>query len=256
MTRQPGSATHGRQAAIRAIVVLTGAGISAESGLKTFRDNNGLWEDERIEDVATPEAFGRDPARVQRFYNLRRQQLLEPKLAPNPAHAGLAGFEQNFAGRFSLITQNVDNLHERAGSAAVIHMHGELLKARCRKTGRVFAQKGDILADSRCACCDLCGTLRPDIVWFGEMPKYMDLIEARLAGCDLFISIGTSGMVYPAAGFKQMAAGHGAETVELNMQPSPGYSGFDQTRYGPASVIVPAYLKELRGRIAGHPPGQ
>lgn len=241
---------------IRSVVVLTGAGISAESGLKTFRDNNGLWEDERIEDVATPEAFRRDPGRVQRFYNLRRQKLRDPTLAPNPAHVSLADFERNFPGRLSLITQNVDNLHERAGSAAVIHMHGELLKARCIKTGQVFPRTGDILGDSRCVCCGLAGALRPDIVWFGEIPKYMDLIERRLAECDLFISIGTSGTVYPAAGFKQMAAARGAETVELNMQPSPGYSGFDDTRYGPASAIVPAYLTELRDRINGHPPGK
>lgn len=254
--RNTPAAGSGIMAAIRAIVVLTGAGISAESGLRTFRDNNGLWEDERIEDVATPEAFGRDPGRVQRFYNLRRQKLLDPTLAPNPAHVGLADFERNFPGRLSLITQNVDNLHERAGSAAVIHMHGELLKARCLKTGRVFPQEGDILGNSRCACCDLRETLRPDIVWFGEIPKYMDLIERRLAECDLFISIGTSGTVYPAAGFKQMAAARGAETVELNMQPSPGYSGFDEARYGPASVIVPAYLMELQGRIGHHPPGK
>ena len=236
---------------IRAIVVLTGAGISAESGLRTFRDNNGLWENERIEDVATPEAFRRDPGRVQHFYNLRRQKLLDPALKPNPAHLSLTDFQANFPGNFSIITQNVDNLHERAGSADVIHMHGELLKARCAKTGRVFPQTGDILGNSRCVCCGLTGALRPDIVWFGEMPKYMELIEGRLAECDLFISIGTSGTVYPAAGFKQMAASRGAETVELNMQPSLSYSNFDDARYGPASVIVPAYMAELQGRLGG-----
>lgn len=240
---------------IRSVVVLTGAGVSAESGLKTFRDNNGLWENERIEDVATPQAFQRDSRRVQHFYNLRRRKLLDPALKPNPAHLSLADFQENFQGNFSVITQNVDNLHERAGSAGVIHMHGELLKARCIKTGQVFPRTGDILGDSRCVCCGQAGALRPDIVWFGEIPKYMDLIERRLAECDLFISIGTSGTVYPAAGFKQMAAARGAETVELNMQPSPGYSGFDEARYGPASAIVPAYLAELQGRIGGASPG-
>lgn len=234
---------------IQSIVVLTGAGVSAESGLKTFRDNDGLWEDHRVEDVATPEAFDRDPLLVQRFYNMRRQQLLEDDLKPNAAHLALADFQNNFSGKFSVITQNVDNLHERAGSTNVIHMHGELLKVFCTRTGKVYERDTDIEPSSNCQCCGLSGTLRPDIVWFGEIPKSMDIIESLLASCDLFISIGTSGTVYPAAGFKQVANSFGAETVELNLEPSARYSGFDESRYGPATEIVPLYFEELSVRI-------
>ena len=172
---------------IQSIVVLTGAGISAESGLKTFRDNDGLWEDHRVEEVATPEAFDRDPLLVQRFYNMRRKQLCEASLSPNRAHLALADFQGSFQGKFSVITQNVDNLHERAGSKNVIHMHGELLKVFCTKTGKVYDCDHDIESSSICECCGISGTLRPDIVWFGEIPKSMDVIESLLASCDLFI---------------------------------------------------------------------
>lgn len=235
---------------IRSIVVLTGAGISAESGLKTFRDNNGLWEDHRVEDVATPQAFDRDPQLVQRFYNMRRQQLLNDNLAPNIAHQALANFQKGFDGKFTIITQNVDNLHERAGSTNVIHMHGELLKIFCTNTGKTYDCDHDIQPSTLCECCGVNGTLRPDIVWFGEIPKSMDVIESLLASCDLFISIGTSGTVYPAAGFKQVANSFGAETVELNLEASGDrYSGFDESRYGAATEIVPGYLDELNSKI-------
>lgn len=234
---------------IQSVVVLTGAGVSAESGLKTFRDNNGLWEDHRVEEVATPEAYEANPELVHRFYNMRRQQLLDPDLEPNSAHIALANFQKSFDGKFTIITQNVDNLHERAGSSNVIHMHGELLKIFCTRSGKRFGCHENVDTRSECQCCGLSGTLRPDIVWFGEMPKSMDLIESLLAGCDLFISIGTSGTVYPAAGFKQVANSFGAETVELNLEPSTRYSGFDESRYGPATQIVPEYFQDLHNRI-------
>ena len=239
---------------IQSIVVLTGAGVSAESGLKTFRDNNGLWEDQRVEDVATPEAFNRNPELVQRFYNLRRQQLLADDLRPNAAHRALADFQGSFNGKLTIITQNVDNLHERAGSRNVLHMHGELLKVFCTRTGKIYACDHDIQTSSVCECCGVAGTLRPDVVWFGEIPKSMDVIESLLTSCDLFISIGTSGTVYPAAGFKQVANSFGAETVALNLEGSSEYSGFDESRHGPATEIVPLYLDELSNRLATQEP--
>ncbi len=224
------------------IVVLTGAGISAESGLKTFRDSGGLWEGHRVEDVATPEAFTRDPEAVQSFYNMRRRQLCESAL-PNAAHRALASFEQAYNGRFYLITQNVDNLHERGGSQHVVHMHGELLKARCTTSGEIFAIENDITTASICHCCRKAATLRPHIVWFGEIPLYMEEIEQALMGCDLFVSIGTSGQVYPAAGFKQLAQLAGTTTVELNLEASGTYSQFDHAYYGPATQAVSAFFR-------------
>lgn len=224
------------------IVILTGAGISAESGLKTFRDNGGLWEGHRIEDVATPEAFNRDPKLVHTFYNMRRQQLLK-SASPNSAHIALAEFEKQFDGRFMLITQNVDNLHEQGGSQSVRHMHGELLKAQCTSSQKVFDISGPIDTSSVCTCCDKIGTLRPHIVWFGEMPLYMEEIEQALTACDLFISIGTSGQVYPAAGFVQLARSTGATTVKLNLEPSDGCSQFKHTYYGPATQVVSQFFE-------------
>lgn len=231
---------------INSIVVLTGAGISAESGLKTFRDNNGLWENHSIEEVATPEAYKANPTLVHRFYNQRRLQLLEPSLKPNSAHYALTEFQQQFSGNLSIITQNVDNLHERSGSKNIIHMHGELSKITCTLSGKRFDCQGEITIHSQCACCGVAGTLRPDIVWFGEVPKSMDLIESLLASCDLFISIGTSGTVYPAAGFKQVAKAFGAKTVELNLEPSSRDTGFDEYQHGLASEVVPNYFQRLR----------
>lgn len=227
------------------IVVLTGAGISAESGLQTFRDSGGLWEGQRVEDVATPEAFAANPAFVQEFYNLRRQQLLLPSVTSNAAHHALAAFEQSFLGEFTLVTQNVDNLHQRAGSKHVFPMHGELLKARCVSCDSVCGWSEDILAVSTCGYCGSRGSLRPHIVWFGEMPLYMSAIEEVLERCDLFVSIGTSSVVYPAAGFAQVARYNGATTVELNLEPSSHESKFDKAYYGLATQVVPNFFAKL-----------
>jgi NAD-dependent deacetylase len=175
------------------VVVLTGAGISAESGIKTFRAADGLWEEHRVEDVATPEGFARDPALVQAFYNARRRQLQGPEIAPNAAHQALARLEEALGDRFLLVTQNIDNLHERAGNRRVIHMHGELLKVRCSWSGQVLEWTGDVTAEDKCHCCQFPAPLRPHVVWFGEMPLDMDEIYSALAECDIFIAIGTSG---------------------------------------------------------------
>lgn len=224
------------------MVVLTGAGISAESGIRTFRDAGGLWENHRLEDVATPEAFARDPLLVQRFYNDRRRQLSE--VQPNPAHRALAAFEQQFRGDFLLVTQNVDDLHDRAGSRNLLHMHGELNKARCLLTGHVIEHTGDLGAGVLCPCCQR-PSLRPHIVWFGEMPLHMDTIYSALEQCDLFLSIGTSGHVYPAAGFVEVARQAGAHTVEINLEPSNTEDAFAEHIYGQASQTLPRYLRQL-----------
>ena len=214
------------------IVILTGAGISAESGIKTFRASDGLWEEHRVEDVATPEAFQRDPELVQRFYNQRRAQI--KSVAPNAAHFALAELERKWAGGYLLVTQNIDDLHERAGSKKLIHMHGEILKKRCGQSGRV-----DNCHD------DLSGTThRPHIVWFGEMPLEMERIGEALQSCDLFISIGTSGNVYPAAGFVAEAKRAGAETVEINLEPTHN-PYFDQKIYGKAGKILPEFINDF-----------
>lgn len=225
------------------IVVLTGAGISAESGIRTFRAADGLWENHRIEDVATPEAFIRDPQLVHRFYNLRRRHLLSG-IEPNAAHKALAELGRRQDGHFTLITQNIDDLHQRSGSACLA-MHGELLKIRCQKTGQLFEHQNDSAIDDPCPCCNEAGNLRPHVVWFGEMPLFMTEIDHALRQCDLFIAIGTSGHVYPAAGFCQTAKYHGAHTVELNLEPSNIASVFDEQHYGPASEVVPRFLSTI-----------
>ena len=227
------------------IVILTGAGISAESGIKTFRDSDGLWEGHRVEEVASPQGFERNPEIVQTFYNLRRAQLNSGSVHPNAAHLALAKLEQNFPGEVLLVTQNVDNLHERAGSSNPVHMHGELNKVRCSVTDRVFQWTANIAADSTCECCHRVGTLRPHIVWFGEMPFEMERIYVAIMQCDLFVAIGTSGHVYPAAGFVQLAAEVGADTVELNLEPSLVNSAFQESIHGPATKIVPAFVERL-----------
>lgn len=227
------------------IVVLTGAGISAESGIKTFRASDGLWEEHRIEDVATPEGFAANPALVHHFYNGRRRQLLGGEVAPNPAHAALAELEQRLNGDFLLVTQNIDDLHERAGSRELIHMHGELLKMRCAYTDLVYEIAGDSSERDRCRCCGLPQSLRPHVVWFGEMPLQMDKIYSALEACDLFVSVGTSGNVYPAAGFVQVARGAGAHTVEINLEPSATQSLFAEKRYGLASTVLPQFVREI-----------
>ncbi|MFE8118736.1 Sir2 family NAD+-dependent deacetylase [Brenneria goodwinii] len=224
------------------VVVLTGAGVSAESGIRTFRAADGLWEEHRVEDVATPEGFQRDPELVQAFYNARRRQLQQPEIKPNAAHLALANLEASLGDNFLLVTQNIDNLHERAGSRRIVHMHGELLKVRCCQSGQVFDWTGDLSAEERCHCCQFPAPLRPHIVWFGEMPLEMDKIYQALSQADYFIAIGTSGHVYPAAGFVQEARTHGAYTVELNLEPSQVESLFDEKNYGPASVVVPEFV--------------
>jgi NAD-dependent deacetylase len=223
------------------IVILTGAGISAESGLATFRADDGLWCGHRVEDVATPEAYARNPALVQQFYNTRRAQLAE--VVPNEAHYALAKLAACWPGEILLVTQNVDDLHDRAHAQEkpnsefrLIHMYGELLKARCRISGEVTDCRTDLSAE---------GTLRPHIVWFGEMPLMMRAIERALAECDLFVSIGTSGNVYPAAGFVALARRAGAHTIEMNLEPSLVRSYFAETRYGPATQVVSAWVKEM-----------
>jgi len=228
----------------RNIVILTGAGISAESGLPTFRDHGGLWEGHNVEEVATPEAFRRNPDLVHRFYNQRRWDLL--KVNPNPAHQALARLETEHKGEVLIVTQNVDNLHERAGSENILHMHGEVLKARCRECHEVIDWAEDLSDDIPCPACDVRPALRPHIVWFNEMPLYMEEIEVALYSADLFISIGTSGAVYPAAGFVSMVRSMGrADSVELNMEPSEGQCLFSETHYGAATKIVPSFVDKL-----------
>ena len=233
------------------IVVLTGAGISRESGLHTFRDPDGIWAQVNIEDVATPGAFSRDPARVHDFYNRRRRQLVSGTVHPNRAHFALPELQRSWAGTVTLVTQNIDDLHERAGSARVIHMHGELLVARCHNCGERAPCVHDLTTESQCSRCGATGTMRPDVVWFGEMPLRMDEIEAALDHAELFISIGTSGNVYPAAGFVEVARHAGAHTVELNLERSLGASSFDEGIYGPASEVVESYVRELLESAVG-----
>lgn len=229
---------------IKNIVILTGAGVSAESGLSTFRDNDGLWETHRVEEVATPKAYARDPELVQRFYNLRRQALKTVK--PNPAHVALAKLEQCHNGSVTIITQNVDNLHEQAGSEHILHMHGELNKIRCARCSEVFLWHDDLFQDTPCPTCNSSHSLRPHIVWFGEMPFFMGEIDDILSQADLFISIGTSGNVYPAAGFVAQARMLGrAKTVELNLEPSEGSHYFDEAHHAPAGEIVPQYVERI-----------
>ena len=228
---------------IRNIVVLTGAGVSAESGLATFRDPDGLWEGHRVEDVATPEAFRRDPALVHSFYDARRANL--GKVKPNAAHLALAHLDANWPGELLLVTQNVDDLHERAGSKRLIHMHGELTKGWCLACGERFDWSGPMGEGASCPTCNVEGRVRPDIVWFGEMPYDMDRIDDALRGCDLFVSIGTSGAVYPAAGYVQTARYCGAKTLEMNLEPSLGSIFFDESRTGPAGKLVPMWVDEM-----------
>jgi NAD-dependent deacetylase len=227
------------------IVVLTGAGISAESGVPTFRDADGLWEGHRVEDVATPEGYDAQPSAVHRFYDARRAALAA--VEPNPAHHALARLEESLGDDLLVVTQNIDDLHERAGLIRVWHMHGELLSALCRGCRRRTPWTGDLGDYPPCPHCGV-SELRPDVVWFGEIPYGMDQIQIALASADLFVSVGTSGAVYPAAGFVQYAALHGARTLELNLQPSEGTHHFDEARHGRAGELVPAWVDSLLGR--------
>jgi NAD-dependent deacetylase len=232
-------------------VVLTGAGISAESGLPTFRGSDGLWLGWRLEEVATPEAFARRPDVVQRFYDLRRRQLLSAEIGPNPAHRALAELERRWPASVMIVTQNIDDLHERAGSRRLIHMHGELLKARCTASAAVHPWRGDLAAPHRCPACAGADVLRPHVVWFGELPLELDAIYAALEACELFIAIGTSGQVYPAAGFVEQVRRHGrAHTVDLNLDPSAVDRLFAERRRGAASEVVPRYVDELLATVA------
>lgn len=230
------------------IVILTGAGISAESGLRTFRDNDGLWEDHRVEDVATPEAFARNPQLVHRFYNLRRQQLRQPEVKPNAGHLALAEFEKKWPGDFLLITQNVDNLHERAGSQKMWHMHGELQSVLCLACQSRMRWQEDLEIHTPCPKCRRDGQLRPDIVWFGEMPYHMEDIEKALETCDFFVAVGTSGLVYPAAGFVQWAVR--AKRFEVNPHPTPVEGAFHRVWRGPASSELPKLFSELMSGLS------
>jgi NAD-dependent deacetylase len=224
------------------IVILTGAGISAESGLGTFRDAGGLWSRYDWRDLATPEGFARDPGFVLDFYNWRRARVREAR--PNAAHAALARLQEAYGGRVTLITQNVDDLHERAGHRDVIHMHGTHLTALCAACGHRWPAPEVMAPRDPCPACAGAGA-RPDVVWFGETPYHMARVGAALASAGLFLSIGTSGTVYPAAGFAAAARASGARTVELNLGPSENAPLFDEACHGPASEIVPDWVERL-----------
>jgi NAD-dependent deacetylase len=227
----------------RSIVILTGAGISAESGISTFRDPDGVWAKYDVEEVATPQGFAKNPALVHDFYNGRRAGLVEVK--PNAAHLALAKLEREFNGDVLIVTQNVDNLHEVAGSRHLIHMHGELMKAWCGACDHRHPWTAAMDTSTACPSCGTQGHMRPDVVWFGEMPYQMDVIDAAVRDADLFISIGTSGNVYPASGLVAVARRAGARTVELNLEPSEGASLFHEAFNGRASVIVPIFVEAL-----------
>lgn len=231
----------------RNIAILTGAGLSAESGLSTFRDPSGIWAQKDWRDVATPEGFARNPVLVHEFYNMRRRAHSGVK--PNAAHLALARVEAGHGG-ITIVTQNVDRLHEAAGSKNLVHMHGEVFKALCSACDWRGPWDIDMSVETACPRCVSAGRLRPDVVWFGETPYHMDRIAGLLSQCDLFISIGTSGNVYPAAGFVAVAREHGARTVELNLEPSEGANHFDEAIYGPATEVVPAYVERLLAEAA------
>jgi NAD-dependent deacetylase len=232
-----------KQPAASPIVILTGAGISAESGLDTFRDKDGIWSKVDFREVATPEGFAADPAKVHAFYNTRRKLLGTVK--PNPAHFALARLERDYPGGVTVVTQNIDNLHELAGSKNLLHMHGELARVWCINCGWRQDWLSDLGVETPCPACASPGFMRPDVVWFGEMPYHMESIYRLLGECGLFISIGTSGNVYPAAQFVEEAAGNGARTIELNLEPSEGAICFDEAIYGKAGTIVPEFVDRL-----------
>jgi NAD-dependent deacetylase len=232
---------------MRTIVVLTGAGISAESGIRTFRGADGLWEGHRVEDVATPGAFARDPALVHEFYNQRRRSLLDG-IEPNAAHWALAKLEERFEGNVVVVTQNIDDLHERSGSHWVIHMHGELLQSRCTSCGLIAEVREDLSVESECRECGGRGVLRPNIVWFGEVPFHMAEIERHLSRAELFLSVGTSGRVYPAAGFVELARHHDARTIEVNLEQTGGSGRFDESLIGKAGEVLPELVERILSR--------
>lgn len=243
-----------RPAGDERIVILTGAGISRESGLSTFRDADGIWAQYRPEDVATPEGFARDPALVLDFYNQRRRHLLSGEVEPNAAHEALVRLERDWPQEVLIVTQNIDDLHERAGSKNVVHMHGEILKARCTGCNAIIESRFDFSVTGRCPHCKSVGTLRPDVVWFGEFPYEMERIFQALGGCGLFVSIGTSSHVQPAASFVEIARDYaGAHTIELNLEPSERHESFAASHHGTASTIVPDFVDALLGTRAPKP---
>lgn len=223
------------------IVILTGAGISAESGMGTFRDKGGLWENPDLMKLATPEGFAADPAAVHAWYNMRRAKVRSCQ--PNAAHVALAALQMDPRAEVTLVTQNVDDLHERAGSREVIHMHGTHLVARCVECEARWPAPAEMSVETRCRDCQ--GMARPDVVWFGETPHHMDRIGAALTRADLFVAIGTSGVVYPAAGFVEVARQVGADTLELNLAPSERASDFTRSHFGPATEVVPAWVADV-----------
>lgn len=225
------------------ILILTGSGISAESGISTFRDKGGIWSTYKVEDVATPEGYARNPDMVLEFYNMRRR--LHRTVAPNPAHLALARLEREHQGEVLVVTQNVDQLHELAGSRNLIHMHGQVFKAWCTGCDARCDWRQDLTRSTACPQCSAAGRMRPDVVWFGETPYHLDNIGAALAQADLFVSIGTSGTVYPASGFVSVAKRAGIRTVELNLEPSRKTSQFDEVIQGPAGTIVPEFVEQL-----------
>jgi NAD-dependent deacetylase len=231
------------------IVVLTGAGISKESGIDTFRDQGGLWSKFSIEEVATPEAFARDPLKVHDFYNMRRRALQHQDIRPNPAHEAIGRLERDWPHEVLTVTQNVDDLHERGGAERLLHMHGELSKIRCEACGDVRDWREDLSVETPCPACGRPGGLRPHVVWFGEMPFEMDRIEAALSEAALFIAIGTSATVYPAAGFVMLARDQGCPlTLEMNMEETDGSGFFHHCIEGPAGETVPALVERLLAR--------
>jgi NAD-dependent deacetylase len=230
-------------ATFRSIVILTGAGISVESGIPSFRDRDGLWARHDWRDYATPDAFARNPGRVREFYNKRRRAMATAR--PNAAHAALARLEAAYQGSFLLVTQNIDGLHEAAGSKKLIHMHGELNSALCEACGIRSTCRGDLTIESQCPACNSVGRLRPDVVWFGEMPYQMDGIYRALANAELFVAIGTSGHVYPAADFVEEARLNGAHTVELNLEPSENANSFAEAIHGKATEVVPPFVERI-----------
>ncbi len=227
------------------IVILTGAGISAESGIQTFRASDGLWHEHRVEDVASPDGFASDPMLVHQFYNARRSQLLSPEIKPNSAHYALASLQKNDDLDVMIVTQNIDDLHERAGSKTVFHMHGELLKSRCISCGNVAELTEDLSIDSICQACGESESLRPHIVWFGEVPFYMSVIDQAIKQADLFIAIGTSGHVYPAAGFVNLANSYNVTSLQMNLEPAQNSKAFDHSIIGLASETVSELVENL-----------
>lgn len=225
------------------IVILSGAGISAESGLATFRSADGLWNNHRVEDVATVEAFARNPDYVHDFYNQMRPELLAAK--PNAAHLAISELQKKYNANISIVTQNIDTLHEKAGNKNVFHIHGQINQIVCLNCGHVFETWGDVSSEDTCPHCNIRAMLKPNIVFFGENLLYMDKVEQLLNSCDLFISVGTSGVVYPAAGFVQIAKYHGANTVELNLEDTSNNYLFDRHIFGKAGTTLPTFIDEL-----------